>query len=170
MTDAAALNMDSLSPPARANLLRSYFSRDGLEYNVIRIPIASSDFSTRNYSYADEPGDFALSSFALSDEDLSHKVLVRSASHLAYSSQIPLVKEALKLSERKMKLFASPWSAPAWLKTSNSMIGNGTLNGEPGSPPYKTWANYFVKCVPTAHSIPTPPPPLGFWTRTPSRT
>ena len=44
-------------------------------------------------------------------------------------------------------MFGSPWSAPAWMKTNKNMTGNGTLIGEAGGPYYKTWANYFVKCV-----------------------
>ncbi|RWS17506.1 glucosylceramidase-like protein [Dinothrombium tinctorium] len=36
------------------------------------------------------------------------------------------------------------WSASAWIKTSNSLIG-GTLKGKPGGKYYEIWANYLIK-------------------------
>jgi glucosylceramidase len=46
-----------------------------------------------------------------------------------------------------LKLFASAWSAPAWMKTNNNITASGRLKGEPGGPYYKAWANYFIKLV-----------------------
>lgn len=73
MTDAAALNILALSPPAQKLLLRSYFSSEGIEYNIIRVPMASCDFSIRIYTYADTPNDFQLSNFSLPEEDTKLK-------------------------------------------------------------------------------------------------
>lgn len=56
-------------------LLRSYFSKKGIEYNIARIPIRSTDFSTRPYSYDDFPNDIKLQNFSLTDEDYKYKVL-----------------------------------------------------------------------------------------------
>lgn len=39
-----------------------------------RVPIASTDFSTRVYSYADIGGDFEMKNFGLAIEDLLNKV------------------------------------------------------------------------------------------------
>lgn len=50
------------------------FILSGIEYNVVRIPMASCDFSTHPYSYDDSPMDFSLSKFALAKEDLVYKV------------------------------------------------------------------------------------------------
>lgn len=41
----------------------------GIGYTVARIPIASCDFSTREYSYVEREGDFQLESFTLLPED-----------------------------------------------------------------------------------------------------
>ena len=46
----------------------------GIEYNLIRVPMGCSDFSTRPYSYDDVPDDFELRHFALAEEDLEMKV------------------------------------------------------------------------------------------------
>lgn len=62
-----------------------------------------------------------------------------------YCLQIPNIRRALKLTNGDLKLFASPWSAPAWMKTNGAMVGGGTLRGPPGGPYYTTWANYYVK-------------------------
>ncbi|XP_067878884.1 lysosomal acid glucosylceramidase-like isoform X2 [Heterodontus francisci] len=131
VTDAAAINILSLSAGSQENLLQSYFSEEGIEYNIIRVPMASCDFSTHVYTYDDHPGDLDLQHFSLTMEDTKMK--------------IPIVQAAQALTRRPLSLFASPWTAPPWMKTSNSAIGKGTLKGEPGGPYYKSWANYFIR-------------------------
>ncbi|KAK7115930.1 lysosomal acid glucosylceramidase-like [Littorina saxatilis] len=132
-TDAAGINIASLPQAAQEKLIQSYFASDGLEYTIGRIPMASCDFSTHPYSYDDVAGDLNLTHFALAQEDLKLK--------------IPYIKQALNLTNSKLRMFGSPWSAPAWMKTNGNMTGNGTLIGQPGGPYFKTWANYFVRFV-----------------------
>ncbi|XP_067831900.1 lysosomal acid glucosylceramidase isoform X2 [Heptranchias perlo] len=131
VTDAASINILSLSVGAQGNLLRSYFSEKGIEYNIIRVPMASCDFSTHVYTYDDHPEDLSLQHFSLTEEDIKLK--------------IPIIQQAQAMSRRPLSLFASPWSAPPWMKTSNSTIGKGTLRGEPGGKYYQSWANYFIR-------------------------
>ena len=59
--------------------------------------------------------------------------------------QIPLIKQAKTVSSLDIKFFASPWSAPAWMKSNNKINETGKLKGTPGGIYFKTWANYFVK-------------------------
>lgn len=132
-TDAAGINIASLSSAAQDYLLMSYYSPRGIEYTLGRIPMASCDFSTHPYSYDDIPGDFMLQNFSLAEEDTKYK--------------IPYILAAQKMSIRNILLFGSPWSAPAWMKTNQNMTGNGTLIGVPGGKYYKTWAQYFVRFV-----------------------
>ncbi|NXA44228.1 GLCM Glucosylceramidase, partial [Eudromia elegans] len=73
VTDSAAINILSLSPGAQERLLRSYFSEEGIEYNLVRVPMASTDFSVRLYTYADTAGDFELERFSLTEEDTRMK-------------------------------------------------------------------------------------------------
>ncbi|MCI4374640.1 hypothetical protein PGIGA_G00008390 [Pangasianodon gigas] len=131
MTDAAAMNILSLSTRAQDQLLRQYFSPEGIEYTVVRVPMASCDFSTRLYTYADSPEDYSLLNFSLSEEDTHMK--------------IPLLQWAQALSARPLSLFASAWSSPAWLKTSGELTGKGLLKGKPGGKEYKTWAQYYIR-------------------------
>lgn len=46
----------------------------GIEYNLVRVPMASTDFSVRLYTYADAEGDFELKHFHLTEEDTRMKV------------------------------------------------------------------------------------------------
>lgn len=46
----------------------------GLEYNLVRIPMASCDFSLHAYTYDDVPYDYELTHFSLQDEDTKLKV------------------------------------------------------------------------------------------------
>lgn len=57
--------------------------------------------------------------------------------------QIPYILQAQSLRNGTLKLIASPWSAPAYMKTGNSIHGKGTLKPEY----YQLWADYFVRLV-----------------------
>ncbi|VDK44415.1 unnamed protein product [Anisakis simplex] len=129
-TDAAGININSLSPQASQQLLQSYFGEHGLQYSAGRVPIASCDFSTREYSYDDSEDDFELEHFTLTNEDAFLK--------------IPHINRAIHLTNGSLKLVASPWSAPAWMKTNGHMRGGGKLKGDENSTYHVTWANYYV--------------------------
>ncbi|MEQ2214843.1 hypothetical protein XENOCAPTIV_021722, partial [Xenoophorus captivus] len=141
MTDAAAINILSLSAGAQEQLLRQYFSKDGKDYrlfketnfiySVVRVPMASCDFSTRLYTYADTPGDYDLKNFTLAQEDMNMK--------------IPLLLRAQALSPYPLSLLGSAWSAPAWMKTNGALTGKGSLKGQPGGKEHKTWAQYYIR-------------------------
>ena len=49
------------------------------------------------------------------------------------------------MSKQPIRLYASAWSAPAWMKTNNNLAGMGFLKGAPGGPYYRAWANYLIK-------------------------
>jgi glucosylceramidase len=111
MTDAAGYNIYNLSEKNVQNILNSYFGESGIEYGVIRVTIGGVDFSTHPYTYDDNPNDFNLTKFSLTDEDFKWK--------------IPFVQSALRISKKQIKLFASAWTAPPWMKTNNNYKGNG---------------------------------------------
>ncbi|GMR50744.1 hypothetical protein PMAYCL1PPCAC_20939, partial [Pristionchus mayeri] len=55
--------------------------------------------------------------------------------------RIPLIHRALNLTGGDLRLFSSPWSAPAWMKSTGKMEGPGWLRrGMEGA-----WAKYFVR-------------------------
>ncbi|KAK3924976.1 Lysosomal acid glucosylceramidase [Frankliniella fusca] len=132
-TDSFGINLVALPDEAQELLLRSYFSPDGLEYNIGRVPIGGTDFSTRPYSYADNSPTKTLSNFELQKEDFTYK--------------IPVIKRAIEMRQEKpnnvdkLLLYSSIWSPPAWMKTSNDLSGFGRLKEEF----YQMYADYFVK-------------------------
>ena len=55
------------------------------------------------------------------------------------------MKLAQSLRQEPIKMFASPWNAPAWMKSNHEVNGKGYLLPEY----YSAWANYFVKFLDT---------------------
>src|SRR5258708_20223063 len=52
---------------------------------------------------------------------------------------VPLVKQAKQINPQ-LKIMATPWSPPGWMKTTDSMIGGFLLSSD-----YAPFSNYFVK-------------------------
>ncbi|KAK4317130.1 hypothetical protein Pmani_011764 [Petrolisthes manimaculis] len=125
-TDAATITTHNLSPATQDHLIRSYFGPEGLEYDLVRVPIAGTDFSTRPYTYLDDHHQ-NLDDFTLSTEDIEHK--------------LPLLRRALELSERPLRVLASPWSPPAWMKTNDKLTNGGQLLPDM----WHQWALYLVR-------------------------
>jgi glucosylceramidase len=92
-----------------------------------RTTINSCDFALGNYAYDEVDGDFELEHFSI-DHDRA--------------AILPMVKEALRLSGG-LKLFASPWSPPAWMKTNSQMNHGGRLKPECRD----AWARYYCRYV-----------------------
>jgi len=113
------------------------------------VPIAGTDFSTYTYSYDDFPGDITLSNFSLTTEDTVYKVQLNiflkiklRVNNNKDKVQIPYINMAKSVAGAKaIRLFASPWSAPAWMKSNNAFSGQGFLLQEY----YQVWADYFVR-------------------------
>ncbi|HEX4141797.1 MAG TPA: glycoside hydrolase family 30 protein, partial [Candidatus Methylacidiphilales bacterium] len=110
-------------------ILNAYFDpAKGLGYTLCRTHINSCDFSTENYAYDDTPGDTDFKNFSIERDrrDL-----------------IPMIKRAQAISHNGFKLFASPWSPPAWMKTNGDMNHGGKLK-----PEYRdAWARYVVRYI-----------------------
>jgi len=131
LTDSSAWLLDrKLSKEQRKEVLETLFdAKKGIGLSVLRQPMGASDFALTDYSYDDTTGgekDPKLAKFSIEHDR-------------AYV--IPLLKEALALNPN-LKIIASPWSPPGWMKTSRSMI-RGALLPEA----YPAFANYFVKFI-----------------------
>ena len=114
-TESAAVTLSKMSPENRARVLRAYFDPEtGHGYTLCRTHINSCDFSLGNYAYSEVAGDNELKHFSI---DRDRQAL------------IPMIKEAIRLSGG-LKLFASPWSPPAWMKTTGAMNRGGKLKPE----------------------------------------
>ena len=126
LTDAASHVFLSLPEVERARLLTAWFDRaEGNAYQLLRIPIGSCDFSLKSYSFAETPGDYFLTSFDISP---------------AREFLLPVLKQCLHTAGESLKIIASPWSPPPWMKTSGERTG-GRLRRDC----LATWAAYFSK-------------------------
>lgn len=128
LTEAAAYTLSQMPFDKRKEVINSYFDpQDGLGYTMARIHINSCDFALGNYVYVEE-NDIELKTFDISRE----KKWV-----------IPLIKDCIKVKGGEIKILASPWSPPAWMKTNKEMNNGGKLQ-----PEYReVWAKYYTKFI-----------------------
>ncbi len=127
-TDASAETFYKLPERVQDEILTAYFDPEkGIGYSLGRTHINSCDFSSDTYAYADKAGDMALAQFSI-NHDLKYRV--------------PLIKKALGTA-KDMKIYASPWSPPAWMKTNNDMLHGGKLKPEA----MPVWARYYVRFI-----------------------
>jgi glucosylceramidase len=126
-TESVAYVLNQLDPRQQSEILEAYFSPGAAGYSLTRTHINSCDFSLKNYSYADSAGDLNLRHFSI-QEDLD--------------DLIPLIKDAMAVTDADFRIIASPWTAPPWMKDNNSWNG-GSLKPEY----YESWALYFSKYI-----------------------
>jgi glucosylceramidase len=139
-TDAAATTFGKLPKEAQEEFLKACFDPvEGNGYTLCRTTIHSCDYSGDEYTYDDTPGDKDLKDFTIKHD---------------LKDRIPFIKRAMAVAGKdKLRLYASPWSPPAWMKTNGEMIHGGNLKKEY----QQTWADYFVKYIKAyeAEGIPT---------------
>ena len=133
ITDSSAAVLYRLDPAAREQAMRSLFDPvRGIGVSALRQPIGSSDFTDEpHYTYDDMPPgqtDFALAHFSIARDR---------------AQILPLLRRARALNPR-LTVIATPWSPPAWMKTTDSLVG-GRLKDDPRV--YAAYARYFVKFV-----------------------
>ena len=128
ITDASAETYAKLSSKKQKEFLKAYYDKkDGIGYSLLRTTIHSSDFASGSYTYIEE-GDKELTTF-----DIKHDRKYR----------LPMLKAAIKAAGGKITTYASPWSAPAFMKDTNNMLQGGKL-----LPEYNDiWATYYTKFI-----------------------
>ncbi len=131
LTGGSAFHIHNMSDKKRSELLTELFAfdRKNIGISYLRVSLGASDLDAEVFSYNDLPKgetDIKLTHFSL-DPDRKHL--------------IPVLKEILEINP-EIKIMASPWSPPAWMKTNNETKG-GSLKPEY----YDTYAEYFVKYV-----------------------
>jgi len=131
LTGGSAQLIHALPKAQRTALLKEIFGQSEADLGVsyIRISIGASDLDAEVFSYSDLPkGE--------TDSTLTHFSLSKDTLHL-----IPILKEVLAINP-SLKIMASPWSPPVWMKTNAISMGGHLLKKY-----YATYANYFVKYI-----------------------
>ncbi len=128
ITDASAEVFAKLPAAKQEELLLAYYDKDaGIGYSLARTTIHSSDFGSGSHTYIEE-GDKSLATFSI-DHDRKFR--------------IPLIKRATQAAGGELLLYASPWSAPAFMKSNNDMLHGGKLLPEYND----TWAMYYTRFI-----------------------
>lgn len=142
LTHSSAAVLAAMQQGQRTALLEELFAPDGpVRLGVLRIPFGGSDFVAEPaYTYNDLPQgetDWDLQRFSTGADDVTLR---------------PILREILAIAP-DLQLIASPWSAPAWLKDSGSLVGGRLLDDDRAAP---TYARYLVRAVEeyTAAGIP----------------
>ena len=129
MTDSSAwLIQNEMNTTQRDNLMSQLFSpTSGIGISYLRVPMGASDLSLNPYTYNDQTG-------GQTDPNQNDFSIAHDQAYI-----IPTLQQAKALNPQ-LEMMASPWSAPAWMKTNNSLIG-GALKSQY----YGSYADYFVK-------------------------
>ena len=136
ITDTSAwLLSRRLSASVSTQVMSNLFGPSGIHLNFIRIPIGASDYvaGASPYSYDDLPpgqSDPSLAKFSIAHDE-------------AYI--LPVLREMLSL-DPSVEIFASPWTAPGWMKT-NDALGNPRARASLLRNAYAPFARYLVKFI-----------------------
>jgi glucosylceramidase len=133
ITDSSAHVLYELGRQRRAATMRDLFSpTDGDGLSLLRQPMGASDFVDGPfYTYDDLPAghtDYGMHHFSIAHDR---------------KQILPLLRQALALNPA-LKIIATPWSPPAWMKTPASLIGGRLIDD---SRIYQAYATYFVKFI-----------------------
>jgi glucosylceramidase len=94
-------SLEQLGEGDRESILHELFDPvAGARFTYCRTPIWANDFATEAYSYDETDGDFALKDFSIAHDE---------------NTLVPFIHAALR-HQPKLKLWASPWSPPSWMK------------------------------------------------------
>lgn len=132
--------MKMTSADREAFLKKTYSPTDGLGVSYARISIGCCDFSSTEYTLCDKKG---IENFALQSDENNYI--------------IPVIKEILSINPN-LKIIASPWTCPKWMKvkdlTSMDSYDSWT-DGHLNPNEYQDYATYFVKFIQAmkAHGI-----------------
>lgn len=100
--------LELLTEEERAAILHDLFAPGaGTNFTLCRMPIGANDFSRNWYSYDETDGDFELHDFSITQD---HETLV------------PFIRAA-QGHQPQLRLWASPWSPPTWMKVNRHYAG-----------------------------------------------
>jgi glucosylceramidase len=155
-TESSAFVLAHLSKSQRADVMSNIYSTEGANFSLTRTHIGSCDFSVEGkYSYNDTPDDRYLENFSIEADKMGfseqkYPYIVDEKYDL-----LPMIKEAKAIKEannEELRIIASAWTAPFWMKDINDWYIPGAPDnnwqGTGGSLKAKyvqTYANYLVK-------------------------
>lgn len=130
LTGGSVEVINQLSSAKKEALLQELFGNgeNSIGVSYLRLSIGASDLNSSVFSYDDLPAgqtDVTLSQFSLSKDQ----------------ALVDMLKKILTINPN-IKIIATPWSPPVWMKDNGNSIG-GSLKTEY----YGVYAQYFVKYI-----------------------
>jgi glucosylceramidase len=119
LTGGSAQLIQQLEPSKRAALLQDLFGPNGI--SVLRIGVGATDLDATVFTYEDKPRKFSLEP---SKADL-----------------IPVLQQIIAINPA-IKIMATPWSPPIWMKDNGESKGGSLLEKH-----YQTYAIYLAKYI-----------------------
>ena len=142
-------SLSLLSNDDRESIMRELFEPGfGASFNICRMPVGANDFARNWYSYDETDEDFEMKNFSIANDE---------------ETLIPFIKNALKYNP-SLKIWASPWSPPSWMKYNHHYACRSVLGINNGLQPeleckegtdmfiqdekyFKAYALYFSKFI-----------------------
>ncbi|PWT75403.1 MAG: glucosylceramidase [Bacteroidetes bacterium] len=131
LTGGSASVINAMDVASKSALLQELFGSDSSSIGIsyLRLSVGSSDLNASVFSYNDLSAgqtDTLLKSFNLGPDTID---------------LIPILKQILTINP-SIKIIATAWSAPAWMKSNDSTMGGSLL------PQYfSTYANYYFRYI-----------------------
>lgn len=125
VTDSAAYIYSLMDERQKEQVLDEYFHPEKMNYQMVRVPIDSCDFSLEHFE-------------ASSKENQEGFTLERAGKYI-----IPMLRDIMRKTEGRLSIMMTPWSPPAFMKTNGDRDHGGRLKDQ-----YREqWAEYICRYV-----------------------
>lgn len=123
----------SLDAEKQKSLMKNLFGSAYAGFSFCRTAVGASDFGIDAYSYSEVPEDYEMKHFSI-ERDKKYV--------------LPYLELASKMNP-DLKIFASPWSPPGWMKENGKMAGVDPAHSKLRSEAriYEAYAKYFAKYI-----------------------
>ncbi|MBE6210215.1 MAG: hypothetical protein E7130_01050 [Rikenellaceae bacterium] len=112
LTDASCWLLSQLDAESRHKLMKTAFTKRGLNLSMIRLNCGSSDYATELYNYNETKGDVEMKNFSIARDE---------------QYMIPMIKLVSQYCP-EVYTFSSVWSMPGWMKSNGQMCGGSLLD------------------------------------------
>lgn len=128
VTEASGYVYLLMNEKQRREVVETYFSKDKMNYRLVRIHMDSCDFCLDTYEAVSDPQDKELKSFSF---ERTEKYI------------LPMLEDIRKVAGDELKLMLTPWSPPAFMKSNGDRKEGGKLK-----PEYRSmWAEYICRYI-----------------------
>lgn len=160
-TESSAFVLAHLPLEKRREVMEQIFSESGANFSLTRTHIGACDFCVEGkYSYADDEGDIKLENFDITPDKMGFDNDQYPGIFDGSYDLLPMIKEAIAIKNKQngseLKIIASAWTAPSWMKDINEWYIPGSeennwqgTGGKLVQEYYPVYADYIIKYLDT---------------------